>query len=507
MAPIRPAGSDGETTAESTRHGNVESTGFVRGLGLLDGTMLVAGSMIGSGIFIVSADMARQLGSPGWLLAVWLIAGVLTLIAAISYGELAAMFPAAGGQYVYLREAFGPLWGFLYGWSLFLVIQTGTIAAVSIGFAKFLGVLWPAIAPDRLLIDVGILPIAGIGDLSLSLSAQQCVAILATLALTAINLRGLYHGKTLQDVFTFLKIGALLVLIGMGLFAIGRVPGTALSATDFWTPRANGEVIAPLALLTVIGTAMVGALFSSDAWNNVGFSGEEMRNPRRNLPLSMALGVAITTALYLLANVAYLATLPMEAIQNAPQDRVGVAAAKVVLGESAEALMAVGIMISTFGCMNGMILTGARAYYAIARDGLFFRSVGTLNRQHVPGVALVLQALWIIALTLPRTYDGTTQRYSNLYGNLLDYIVFGVLVFYILTMVAIFVLRRTRPDAERPVMAWGFPWLTALYIAGATAICVALLVSEKTRFNAGAGLVVILTGVPVYLLWRTFGRR
>ena len=478
-----------------------ERTEFVRGLSLLDGTMLVAGNMIGSGIFIVSADIARQVGSPGWLLAVWLMTGVLTLIAAMSYGELAAMFPHAGGQYIYLREAFGPMWAFLYGWALFLVIQTGTIAAVSIAFARFLGVLWPAVSPANLVLDFGLLPLRGIGNLSMSLSTQQLVGILATAVLTWINLRGLHAGRLIQDVFTVTKIGALLGLIALGAF-IGSRPDAAIHTADFWTPKANGEVISALMLLPVLGTAMVGSLFASDAWNNVGFTGSEMKNPTRNLPLSMALGVALVTVLYLLANLTYLGALPMSAIQHAEQDRVGVAAAKVIFGGNAEILMAVAIMISTFGCMNGMILAGARVYYSMAHDGLFFSKVGTLNRNRVPAAALILQGIWIIVLTLPRSFDPVSHTYSNLYSNLLDYIVFGVLLFYILTMASLFVLRRKRPDLERPVRAKGHPWLTALYIVCAGGICLTLLLAEKTRLNAGLGLLVILTGLPVYALWR-----
>jgi basic amino acid/polyamine antiporter, APA family len=476
--------------------------GFVRGLGLLDGTLLVAGNMIGSGIFIVSADIARQLGSPGWLLIVWLLAGVLTLIAALSYGELAAMFPRAGGQYVYLREAFGSLWGFLYGWTLFLVIQTGTIAAVGIAFARFLGVLWPDISPNTLVLDFGLLALPQIGNLALSLSTQQLVAIAATLLLTAINLRGLRAGSLIQDIFSIAKLAALLALIGLGLAFYGQEPNAAIHLADFWTPQVNGEVIAPLTLLIVVGTAMVGALFSADAWNNVGFTGEEMRNPTRNLPLSMALGVGLVIALYLLANLAYLIALPLADIQNAAQDRVAVATARVLMGSLGETLIAIAIMIATFGCMNGMILTGARAYYSIARDGLFFRAAGSLNRHRVPGAALIMQAIWIVVLTLPRTYDPVTDTYSNLYGNLLDYIIFGVLLFYMLTMASLFVLRRTQPTRERPVRAWGYPVLTALYIVAAGAICVALLIAEKTRVNALLGLVVIASGLPAYAIWR-----
>ncbi|MDQ3797694.1 MAG: amino acid permease [Pseudomonadota bacterium] len=486
--------------AQRSKRSPGDAAGFVRGLGLFDGTMLVAGNMIGSGVFIVSADIARQVGSPGWLLAVWTIAGVLTLIAAVSYGELAAMYPRAGGQYIYLREAFGPMLAFLYGWALFLVIQTGTIAAVAIAFARFSGVLWPAISPTNLIFDLGVLPLPGIGDLSLSLSTQQLVAILATLLLTYINLRGLYAGRIIQDVFTVTKIGALLALIGLGLL-FARNPESAIHQSDFWTPRINGEAIPPLALISIMGTAMVGALFAADAWNNVGFTGSEVKNPRRNIPLSMALGVGVVIALYLLANWVYLLALPMHAIQHAAEDRVAVAAAKIILGDYAELLMAIAIMISTFGCMNGMILAGARVYYSMAQDRLFFKRIGTLNRHHVPAVALTLQGLWIIALTMLRTYDSATETYSNLYSNLLDYIIFGVLIFYILTMAGIFVLRRTRPEIERPVRAWGYPYLTALYIVCAISICLVLLIAEKTRLNAGLGLLVVLTGLPVYWWW------
>jgi APA family basic amino acid/polyamine antiporter len=478
-----------------------DEQGFVRGMGLLDATMLVAGCMIGSGIFIVSADIARQVGSPGWLLMVWVFTGVLTVIAAVSYGELAAMYPRSGGQYVYLRESFGPTCAFLYGWTLFLVIQTGTIAAVSIGFSRFLGVLWPAVSPTALLFDFGVLKVPGGGALSLSLSTQQLAGILATVLLTAVNLTGLHSGRIIQNVFTFAKVGALLGLIALGL-ALGSDPDAALRSADFWTPRPGGEAIGALAFIPVIATATVGALFAYDAWNNVGFTGEEVRNPERNIPLSMALGSLLVIGLYLLANLAYLAALPMEAIQNAAEDRVGVAAAQAVLGDYAQLLMAAAIMISTFGAMNGMILAGARVYYSMARDGLFFERIGTLNRRRVPAAALILQGIWICVLTLPRSFDPATRTYSNLYSDLLDYSVFGVMLFYILTMAGIFVLRRTRPDAERPVLAWGYPIAPAFYIVCAIGICLTLLLAEKTRVNAGLGLLVVLSGLPVYWRWR-----
>lgn len=475
------------------------SAGFVRGLGLFNGTLLVAGNMVGSGIFIVSADIARQVGSPGWLLIVWLCAGFMTLAAALAYGELAAMFPRAGGQYVYLREAFGPLWAFLYGWALFLVIQTGTVAAVSIAFARFLGVLWPAIAADRLLLDGGLLPVPGIGHLALSLSTQQAAAIVATLVLTAVNLRGLRAGRLVQDVFTCAKIGAVLALVGIGLASWGEHPGSAIASADFWRapPTADGG-----ALLVLLGTALVGALFSADAWNNVGFTSEEMHRPERNLPLSMALGVGLVIALYLAVNLVYLVALPMEGIAGAPEDRVGVAAARVLVGDVGEAVMALAILVATFGCMNGMILAGARVYYTLSRDGLFFAAAGRLNRRGVPGMALLLQGAWVVVLTLPRTFDPSSGRYGNLYGNLLDYIIFGVLVFYVLTVTSVFVLRRRHPDHPRPVRAIGYPLLPALYVLAASGVCAALLVAESTRINALLGLAVIASGLPVYFAWR-----
>ncbi len=495
-------------TEQNPRHGEPEARiiqgepHLIRGLGLMDATMLVAGSMIGSGIFIVSADIARQVGSPGWLLIVWLIAGGLTLIAAVSYGELAAMMPRAGGQYVYLRAAFGPMWAFLFGWTLFLVIQTGTIAAVAIAFARFLGVLWQDISPNQLLFDFGLLPLPGIGELSLSLSTQQLIAIAVITLLTYANLHGLRFGKFIQNLFTLAKIGALLGLIALGFWAFGRDPHTAIHAPDFWTAKSNGEVIPPLTLITVIGTALVGALFSADAWNNVTFTAGEVKNPERNVPLSMALGVGLVITLYLLANLVYLVTLPLDGIQHAPEDRVGVAAARAILGGYAEVLMALAIMVSTFGCINGMVLSGARVYYSMALDGLFFKPVARLNKSRIPGIALALQGLWTILLTLPRTYNAETQSYSNLYSNLLDYIIFAVLLFYILTMCGIFVLRRKQPDAHRPTRAWGYPYLPALYIVAATIICVVMLIADKTRLNAAMGLLVVLTGVPVYWVWR-----
>jgi APA family basic amino acid/polyamine antiporter len=463
---------------------------FVRGLGRLDSTMIVAGSMIGSGIFIVSADIARQVGSPGWLLMVWLITGFLTVTAALSYGELAAMMPRAGGQYVYLREAYGPLPGFLYGWTLFLVIQTGTIAAVAVAFAKFLGVLLPPISAGRFIFNFGSLSLLGL-KLPLSLSTQQAVGIAVIVFLTATNLNGIKTGKIVQNIFTITKVGALVGLIALGLF-FSRNPTGAVHAAGFWTPAVNGQVLGPMTLLIVIGTAMVGSLFSSDAWNNITFTAGEVINPRRNIPLSLALGTGLVTLLYILANVAYIYALPLTAIQRAAEDRVGTAAAQSILGSEAGVIMAVAIMISTFGCENGLILAGARVYYAMARDGLFFKGVGQLSEKGVPAAGLMFQAVWASLLTL-----------SGTYSDLLDYVVFAALLFYVLTVIGIFILRRQRPEVERPYKAVGYPVVPALYVVLATLLMIDLLVF-KPRFT-WPGLLIVVAGLPVYFLWRRKG--
>jgi APA family basic amino acid/polyamine antiporter len=494
---------------------------FVRGLGLLDSTMLVAGSMIGSGIFIVSADIARLVGSSGWLLVVWGVTGALTIIAALSYGELAAMMPRAGGQYVYLREAYGPLWGFLYGWTLFLVIQTGTIAAVAVAFARFLGVLAPAISPTQWVIP----PINLSTNYAISLSTQQLVAILVIVLLTFLNTRGLRLGKLIQNVFTSAKTLSLFALIALGLI-IGR-DANAIGANfaHMWTPvgvvpiKSDLSFVATvsatggaLGMLIAVCVAQVGSLFSSDAWNNITFTAGEVKEPRRNLPLSLALGTGLVITLYLLANVAYLCVLPLDKIQHAPDDRVGTAAMAVMFGGAGATIMAVAIMISTFGCCNGLILAGARVYYAMAQDGLFFRSTGRLNTTHVPAVALLLQGLWTALLVLPRTrlrdpVSGApimnasgAEEYGNLYGMLLDYVVFAVLIFYVLTIAGIFILRRTRPDAERPYRAFGYPVLPVFYIITATVILLVLAI-YRTQ-TSWPGLLIVLAGVPVYFLWR-----
>src|SRR5437870_2157337 len=436
--------------------------GFVRAIGLFDGTMIVVGSMIGSGIFIVAADISRQTGSAGGLLLTWILTGLLTISAALSYGELAALFPHAGGQYVYLREAYSPLWGFLYGWTLFLVIQTGTIAAVAVAFARFLGVFTDAVSPTQWIVP----PITLSQRYAISLSTQQLVAILIIILLTFVNTRGLSLGKLIQNVFTSAKTLSLIALVVLGIF-VGRNAGALhANVANFWTPTAVSPITSDLGfigavsatgsalgMLIAVCVAQVGSLFSADAWNNITFTAGEVRDPRRNIPLSLALGTGLVIALYLLANVAYLCVLPLANIQHAPDDRVGTAAMQVMFGGAGAGIMAVAIMISTFGCCNGLILAGARVYYAMAQDGLFFKATARLNSKHVPAVALVLQGIWTAVLVLPRTrnVDSATGAvtYGNLYSNLLDYIIFAALIFYVLTIAGVFVLRRKRPEAER----------------------------------------------------------
>jgi APA family basic amino acid/polyamine antiporter len=477
-------------------------TEFKRGLGLFDATMVVVGSMIGSGIFIVSADIARLVGSPAWLLAAWLITGVLTLAAALSYGELAAMMPRAGGQYVYLREAFSPLWGFLYGWTLFLVIQTGTIAAVGVAFARFLGVLWPTVAEDHYLIA----PVHLSTGYALSLSTAQLIAIALIALLTWTNTRGIDYGRIVQNVFTVAKTGALIALIGVGLALGWNAEAVSANFGDLWTPRGQVDVVPGLSAVTAFGlfvglcVAQTGSLFSSDAWNNITFTAGEVKDPRRNLPLALALGTGLVTALYVLANIAYLVTLPLQAVQQAPSDRVATATLETIVPGLGATLMAAAILISTFGCNNGLILAGARAYYAMARDGLFFKRVGELNVAKVPAAGLVLQGLWSVLLVLPRTFDPATGRYGNLYGNLLDYVISAALIFYILTIAGIFRLRATRPAAERPYRAFGYPIVPALYIVGAATILLVLFAYRPA--TTWPGLVIVLLGVPVYYAWR-----
>src|SRR5262245_32027734 len=480
---------------------------FVRGLGLFDSTMIVAGAMIGSGIFIVSAEISRQVGAPGWVLVAWLITGFLTVAGALSYGELAAMLPRAGGQYVYLREAFSPLWGFLYGWTLFLVIQTGTIAAVAVGFARYLGVLWPAISESKYLIA----PVRLSSGYAVSLSTVQLVGVLMIALLTWSNTRGLKLGKFVQNIFTVTKTGALIALIVLGLTLGYNAIAAEGNFGDLWSRRGHLQEVSDgltaattFGLFIALGVCQTNSLFSADAWNNITFTAGEVKDPKRNIPLSLALGTGLVITLYLLANVTYLATLPFETIQTVPSDRVASATANGIFKSSGASIMAAAIMISTFGCNNGLILAGARAYYAMARDGLFFQSVGELNRKAVPAWGLVIQGIWAALLVLPRTArpDGT---YGNLYSNLLDYVISAALIFYILTIAGIYVLRIKRPYAERPYRAVGYPVVPALYIIGAFVILIVLFLFKTA--TTWPGLIIVLTGVPVYFIWAVQMRR
>jgi APA family basic amino acid/polyamine antiporter len=471
---------------------------FVKALTLTDATMLVAGSMIGSGIFIVSAEISRIVGSPFWLLMAWIASGVVTILGALAYGELAAMYPRAGGQYVFLRESMGHLMGFLYGWTLFVVIQTGTIAAVAVAFGKYLGVLWPSISAARF----GWFPqmdFTTSGDVvQLGLSPQRLVALITIWVLTWINLRGIKEGKIVQTTLTVVKTGALAALILLGL-TIGR-HAEAITA-NFSNGNFNPATFAP-AFVIAFGSALVGSLFASDAWNNVTFAAAEVHSPQRNLPRALLYGTGLVCLLYLLANVAYLNVLPLQGvkdgatvmergIQYATEDRVASAMAETIFGAAGASIMAAAILISTFGCNNGLILSGARVYYAMARDRLFFAKAGTLNKNSVPSAALIAQSVWTSLLCLTGTY-----------GQLLNYVIFAALIFYALTTVGLFRLRATRPDAERPYKAVGYPVLPGLYIILASAIAVILLIADKTRAQAISGLVIVLLGVPVYFIWR-----
>ncbi len=476
--------------------------GLQRSLGLFDSTMIVAGSMIGSGIFIVSAEMARQVGSAGWLLASWVITGLLTIAAALSYGELAAMMPHAGGQYVYLREAWSPLWGFLYGWTLFLVIQTGTVAAVAVGFARYFGVLWPRVSETNYLIA----PVSVTRSYALSLSTAQLVGVLLIALLTWTNCRGIRYGKIVQNTFTSAKIGALLAVIGLGIFVGWNAKALAANFKHAWTPQGFTPIAAGLSQETVFGlfaalaVAQVGSLFAADAWNNITFTAGEVRSPKRNLPLSLAFGTMLVIGLYTLANVAYLVVLPLERVQHAASDRVAGAMLEVVFPAAGAGLMALAIMISAFGCINGMLMSGARAYFAMARHRLFFARAALLNRARVPGASLVMQGAWAALLVLIRTHDPSKGTYGNLYSNLLDYVVSAALLFYLLTIAAVFRLRALKPNAERPYRAFGYPAVPALYLLSAAAILGVLFVYRPaTTFP---GMVIVLIGIPVYFAFR-----
>jgi APA family basic amino acid/polyamine antiporter len=458
----------------------LNEAGLVRSLGLLDSTTIVMGSMIGSGVFIVSADIARQVQSPGLLMMTWVVTALMTLIAALSYGELAAAMPRAGGQYVYLREAFGPLSGFLYGWTLFTVIQTGTIAAVAVAFAKFLGVFVPWVSASNWMVRAG----------RLGVNTQMLVAIALLILLTWVNTRGLRTGAVVQNIFTLAKVGALVALIVLGVL-LGRRP-EALDANfhGFWRNASWSWDV-----LRIVGVAMVGSLFSSDAWNNVTFTAGEIRNPKRDLPLSLALGVGAVSVIYLLCNLVYLMALPLAGIQSAPEDRVATAVMAQMFGPAATSMMAAAVLVSTFGCVNGMTLAGARVYYAMAKDGLFFRGCGRVNaRTHAPVASLWVQCLWACALTL-----------SGTYSDLLDYVIFAVLLFYVMTIVGLFVLRRRQPLMERPYKAIGYPVLPVLYVAAATVIEVLLLLYKPNY--TWPGLIVVLLGIPVYVAWRVLTKR
>ncbi len=481
------------------------SAEFIRGIGPLAAISLVVGSMIGSGIFIVSADISRQVSSwgPGALLLVWVITGAMTVTGALAYAELAAMMPRAGGQYVFLREGLSPAAGFLYGWTLFMVIQTGTIAAVAVAFGKFLGVLVPGITPDVFL-PLGQLHLPGAADaIQLGLSPQRVVAIVMIVVLTLLNIRGVTLGAAIQTVFSVAKIGALAALVLLGLTLFRRPDVAAANFSNFW-----GTGVWTVAVLPVIGAAMVGSLFSADAWNNVTFAAAEVREPTKNLPRALALGTGLVCGLYILANVAYLNILPFHGdsngadalargIQYAAQDRVGTAAIEVALGAGAATIMAVAILLSTFGCNNGLILSGPRVYYAMARDQLFFDQVGKLHPIYrTPVFGLIAQALWASVLCISGTYN-----------ELLNYVVFATLIFYLLTTVSLFRLRRLRPDLPRPVKAFGFPLLPALYICANAFLLVVLLADPQQRKFSALGLLIVATGIPVYLVWRRGSRR
>ena len=479
----------------------VQEREFKRGLGLLDSVMIVVGIMIGSGIFIVSADIARTVGSAGLLLLVWVITGVLTLIAALSYGELAAMMPHAGGQYVFLRESYNPLVAFLYGWTFFTVIQTGTVAAVAVAFAKFSGVLVPWVSDQNVLLNLFGLPI----------KSSQLVAVLVIVVLTWVNLMGLREGKMVQNVFTMTKTAALVGIVILGLFVVNNHQAIAANLANFWsatwTHVQDGKVdyietLSGWKILAALGAASVGSLFAADSWHDVAITAGEVKDPRKTLPRSLALGVVIVTILYVLTNVAYVLLLPVmgdpnatdvvgRGIQFALSDRVGTAAASIIFGEIATVIMAVLIMISTFGCTNGLILAGARLYYAMAKDNLFFRRAGELNKNSVPAFALVVQAIWASLLC-----------FSGTYSDLLDYVIFAVLIFYVLTISGLFILRKKRPDAERPYKAFGYPLLPGFYVLVAAAICVDLLVFKP--LYTWPGVVIVLIGIPVYFLWIRF---
>ncbi len=481
---------------------------LVKGLGLTSATTLVMGSMIGSGIFIVSAEIGREVGSPGLLIMAWVITGFMTIVGALSYGELAAMMPKAGGQYVYLREALGPLWGFLYGWTLFLVIQTGTVAAVGVAFGKFLGHFFPSVSASNWIWHIAKVPQfhvtqqIALGGMDVGLNTQNLAGIVVVVFLTFLNVFGIKTGAMVQNIFTIAKVSALAGLVVAGIFVGRNAQAIADNFGNFWRSgamhSASGTLAGPfVGVLTILAVAQVGSLFSADAWNNVTFTAGEVQNPKRNLPLSLALGTGIVILLYISVNFIYLGTLTFDQIKSAPSDRVGTLALEQMFHGNGAGLMAIAILISTFGCCNGLILSGARVYYAMAKDKLFFKATGKVHpKYHTPKNALIVQGIWTCVLCLSGTYN-----------DLLNYVIFAVLVFYILTIAGLFVLRRTEPNAERPYRAFGYPILPAIYIVMALFIDVVLLL-YKPEYT-WPGLIIVLLGIPVYLIWsrRTLSAR
>lgn len=452
---------------------------FKRSLGLLDATMIVAGSMIGSGIFIVSADIVRNVGSAGALLLIWLLTGFLTIAAALSYGELSAMFPKAGGQYVYLRESFNSLTGFLYGWSFFAVIQTGSIAAVGVAFSKFAAYVFPSLSENNILIDLGFLQI----------SAAQLTAIILVVFLTYINTRGVKEGKIIQTVFTLVKLIALFGLIIFGFILAAKADIWKSNwSTGFAINKLEGNTLVPysgFAIMGAVAASLVGSLFSSDSWNNVTFIAREIKNPSKNIGRSLFLGTLIVSIIYIATNMMYLSVLTLDEIAHAENDRVGVVASQHIFGSSGTYIIAILLMVSTFGCNNGLILSGARVYHRMAKDGLFFKQLSKLNKNGVPGKALWIQCIWASVLCL-----------SGKYNELLDYVIFVVLIFYILTISGIFKLRKTKPELDRPYKAIGYPILPAIYIVAASSICITLLVYKYS--SSLPGLAIVLLGIPIY---------
>jgi APA family basic amino acid/polyamine antiporter len=478
--------------------------GFVRELGLFDSVMIVVGVMIGSGIFIVPADMARDIGSAGWLLGAWLLTAVLTVAAALSYGELSAMMPQAGGMYIYLREAFSPIVGFLYGWTLFTVIQTGTIAAVAVAFARFSGVLLPGIAEDRYLIR----PIHISSGYAVSLSTGQLLAILVIAVLTWTNSLGVRQGKILQNFFTSAKIAALAGLILLGL-VFANHDALAANFSNLWTPHDVTPLTASLSAITSFGlfaaicVSQSGSLFAADSWHDITFAGGEVKDPQITMPRALALGTICVTGLFFLANVAYLCVLPLSAIQHAPSDRVATAMLQVIFPGFGAAIMALAIMISTFGCINGLVLAGPRVSYSMAQDGMFPKAAGRLNKAHVPAWSLWIQGIWSAVLVLPRTVL-PGGGYGNLYSNLLDWVISAALLFYVLAIAGVIRLRITRPDVPRPFKTPGYPFVPLLYIVSGIAILYCLFAYRAS--TTWPGLVIVLCGVPIYYLLKARAR-